>query len=84
MTHFNDRMPYCKKSQPTLETDPNLRLPEACRYVPVFRIFPHFAAQGNRRIFITAYELGVYGNSGSPSHNPEVEGSNPSPAIRCQ
>ncbi len=32
----------------------------ACRYVLICRIFPHFAAQRNCRIFIAAYELRVY------------------------
>ncbi len=72
-----------KETEPVVElhVEATIGLPEACRYVPVFRIFPHFAAQQKRRIFITAYELGAYGDSGSPSHNPEVGGSNPPPAI---
>jgi len=58
-----------------------LRLYKACRYVPVFRILPHFSTLGIQLKVISAIKLRGYIELGSPSHNPEVAGSNPAPAI---
>ncbi len=59
----------------------SLSLSWACRRALVCRVLPHSAALAIRRISLTAMEIRFYSDSMAPSHNPEVVGSNPAPAI---
>ncbi len=58
-----------------------LSLSGACRGALVCRVLPHSAAPRIRRISLTAIGIDVSSDPRSPSHNPEVGGSNPPPAI---